>query len=192
MPSNVYKHSSRWWGQRLNSLMIRSTLTLKTALLCSLAVSLQGCAGYRLGSMLPSGISSVHVPTFQNNTDQPQIEFQTTQATINELIRDGSLQVESEDKADSVLRVTLIDYELVPLGFERDRSTATDEYRVLLTARIMLEDKRTGKILFEDPLIRGESTFLLDTDLTSGKRLALPEASRDLAHDIVERTVEFW
>ena len=160
--------------------------------LCVAVFALQGCAGYQLGSMLPPGITSVYVPTFQNDTDQPQIESQTTQATINELIRDGSLRVESEDNADSILRVTLVEYELAPLGFERDRPTATDEYRVLLTAEIMLENRETGEIIFEDPLVRGESTFLLDTDLTSGKRIALPEASRDLAHDIVERIVEYW
>jgi len=142
--------------------------------------------------MLPPDISSIYVPTFVNQTDQPQIEAQSTSATINEFIRDGSLRVESEDNADAVLRVTLVNYELAPLGFRREQPTATDEYRVLLTASVKLENKDTGEIIFESPRIRGESTFQLEGDLTSGKRIALPEASRDLAHDIVERIVEFW
>lgn len=165
---------------------------LTSILTCSVALLLQGCAGYRFGSMLPPDVSSIYVPTFVNQTDQPQIEAQCTSATINELIRDGSLQVESEDNADAILRVTLVQYELAPLAFKREQPTATDEYRVLLTARVSLKNKNTGEIIFEAPRIRGESTFQLNTDLTSGKRIALPEASRDLAHDIVERIVEFW
>ena len=58
----------------------------------ALAVALTGCAGYRLGTMLPPDIQSVAVPTFINRTSEPLLESETTRAAIREFQQDGSLR----------------------------------------------------------------------------------------------------
>ena len=46
-------------------------------LLIALVPLLGGCLGYRLGTTLPPGIRSLHVPTFVNLTGEPGLESET-------------------------------------------------------------------------------------------------------------------
>ena len=150
-----------------------------------------GCVGYRLGSTLPPGINVVHVPTFMNKTTEPRLEIETSQATIRELQRDGTLSVSDLGKCDVVLNVALIGFRLEPLRYERDNSTTTREYRLTITADIKLTNRRTGKVMTHTT-VQGEADFVPTGDLSSTKREALPDAAEDLAHDIVESIVEYW
>jgi hypothetical protein len=160
-------------------------------LLASWAATLGGCRGYRLGSTLPPGVRTVHVPTFVNRTREPLLEAEATQAAIREFQRDGTLRVTGAREADLVLEAALVDYRLEPLRFQPDRARTTREYRLRLFADVTV--RRAG---VEAPLltrrVQGESTFEPAGDLSSAKRGALPQAARDLAHDIVESVVEYW
>lgn len=156
-------------------------------------ILLQGCAGYRLGTMLPPDIKTVYAPTFINETGEPLVDSETTQAFIEELQLDGSLKlVEDPQLADAVLYVTVKRMRLEPLAYETERETLAREYRLTLTAKILFERRATKEVLFERPGVQGESTFVLSGDISNGKRLALPDAAEDLAHDIVEAIVESW
>ena len=61
-----------------------------------------------------------------------------------------------------------------------------------LTVSLMLKRKSNDTIVAEYPTVQGEADFELVGDLSSAKAQALPTASEDLAHDIVERVVEAW
>jgi len=152
---------------------------------------LSGCVGYKLGSTLPPGIKTVHVPTFLNRTGQAQIEVETTQATIREMQQDGTLRVGGADNADAVLKVTLVSYELEPLRYEKDRRRTAREYRAKITAELEFTPRGAQEPLVKKT-VQGESTFIPSGGLSSSKRRALPTAARDLAHDIVESVVEYW
>ena len=153
-----------------------------------------GCAnmGYSLGSMLPPDIKTVYVPTVINRTDEPLVDIEVTRAVIEQIQLDGSLKVAGEDDADSVLHIVLTKYQIVPISFEKVRRTAAEEYRIYLTAQVRLTRTADGETVVENPLIQGEATFELQGDLTSSKRIGLPEAANDLGHDIVEQIVEHW
>ncbi len=158
-----------------------------------LVTALPGCMNYRLGSMLPPDIKTVYVPTFVNETDEPMLEVETTKAMIEEIQKDGSLKVAgSAEEADSLLAVKLIGFTLNPVTYNRDRATTTDQYRMLLTASLVLTRRTTGDVVSEHPRVEGEYVFTVQGDLTSSKDLALPYAAQDLAHDLVETIVETW
>lgn len=157
-----------------------------TALLSS------GCAGYRLGSMLPKDIKSVSVPTFVNHTAEPTIESETTRAVIEEFQKDGSLEVLPEGQADAQLRVTLTDYTLSPVAYRKDKRTAASEYRVTIHASVELVRTSDQSVVARHPRAKGEAVFDLAGDLSSAKRRVLPQVSEDLAHSIVETVVEAW
>ncbi len=150
-----------------------------------------GCIGYRLGSTLPPGIESVHVPIFLNETTEPLLETQTTGATIQELQKDGTLRVRDKSGADALLEVTLTRFTLEPLRYERDSAKTTNEYRMRIRAKLIFKRLSDGSVMSERT-VEGEATFEPSGSLTAAKREALPEASRDLAHDIVESIVEYW
>ncbi len=174
--------------------MKRISVLASAAVLAALALSsFPGCASYRLGSMLPPGIKTVYVPTFVNETSEPFIEVDATRATIQALQTDGSLKlVGSPDDADSILNVTIFSYELEPLTYDSQRRTAANEYRLLLSARVVLTDAKTGRVISENPLVQGQSTFDIAGDFTSSKASGLPAAVRDLGRRIVPAVVEAW
>jgi len=152
---------------------------------------LTSCTGYRLGSSLPPGVSTVYVPTFINKTSEPLLESVTTAAAISEIQRDGTLRLGDEKKSDIILYVSLTDLKLSPLRYENDDNTTTKEYRLSITASIRVENRATGKIMLRNVVV-GEKDFIPTGDLSSGKRNALPLASKDLAHNIIEKVVEYW
>lgn len=162
------------------------------AVLVALSLSFTGCVGYQLGSMLPPDISSVYIPTFVNETTEPFIEVETTQAAIVQFQLDGSLEVVREDQADAVLNVTVKNFELEPVGYSKIRRTAANEYRLVLTASIVFKRISTGEVLVMYPAVTGWSTFPYQGDLASAKRAALPDAAEKLGYNIVKRVVETW
>jgi len=157
----------------------------------ALALGACGCVGYRLGSTLPPGVESVHVPTFVNKTDEPLLETDTTRAAIQEFQRDGTLRIAGPGEADATLAATLVTLELKPLRYEKDRAKTTQEYRLKIKADIVFQRTSSGEVLLSRR-VEGESTFEPRGDLASAKRAAMPEAASDLAHDIVESIVEYW
>ncbi len=168
---------------------------MRTLLLggCAVAmISMTGCVGYQLGSMLPPDINTVYVPTFENNTDEPLLEVNTTRAITQEIQRDGSLRIAGSEDADAVLEVTLIDFRLSPVAYDRDRRARAEEYRLIITADILMTRQTTGEVIVESPGVWGEADFLLVGDLTTSKQTAIPRASQDLARQIVTRMVETW
>ena len=156
------------------------------------ALLLNGCAGYKLGSMLPADIKTVYVPTFINKTREPLIENDTTQKAIQEIQRDGSLKIASKETADSILLVTLTDYSLTPVRYDTQHTTQTKEYRLWLTANIVLKRVKDDKVIVDRPMVRGQAVFEVLGDLTSSKLLALPLAAQDLSRNIIATCVEVW
>ena len=175
--------------------MIRPGLR-RNAGLWGLAIAVlfqMGCVGYRLGSMLPSDIRTVYVYPVMNQTDEPLIETEVTRAVIQEIQKDGSLRVVREpSEADAHLRSILTGYALSPLAYSDARRTTTEEYRLLLTASVVLTRRGSNAIVVEVPQVSGESTFLLTGDLTSSKRTGLPDAAADLGRRMVSSLVEAW
>lgn len=165
--------------------------TLLSAFLLSFALS--GCvSGYRLGSTLPPDIKSVHVPIVNNQTDEPLLADEVTRAVLAQVQRDGSLDIESPEAADAILRVTVTDFRLEPLGFEATDRRRVDEYRLRLIANAELVRTSSGNTLARAGDLQGRSDFELTGDLTSGKRLGTPGAAEDLARRIVAAVTEAW
>ena len=174
----------------------RSKMSAMTAtvplLALGLAVALNGCTGYQLGTSLPPGIRSVAVPVFANKTNKSDLPIQATNATIQELQRDGTLRLAPADQADTILDVTATGYQLAPIRYANDRRTTASEYRMTLTTHVVFRNRTTGAVLLQATVVSDATTFPMTGDLTSAERSALPLASQDLARKIVERMLETW
>jgi hypothetical protein len=147
-----------------------------------------GCAGYRVGALLPEHIKTIAVPVFVNNTSEPNLEIQATNAVINQLATDGTLRVVPEDEADVVLTVRLIRYQRKPIRYTG--VTRPTEYRITVTVLATLHDRHEGADLWADDRLSGSAEFVVGGSLPASERRARPEALEDLAHDIVEHIVE--
>jgi outer membrane lipopolysaccharide assembly protein LptE/RlpB len=163
-------------------------------LLAPLALLLHtGCVGgYTLGSTLPSHIKSVYVPIAQNSTEEPLLQNEVTRAALAQLQRDGSLQIETEDRADAILNITITEFALRPLAYDNANRLRPNEYRLVLKATAELVQKSDGKVLVRTGNLEGRSDFELTGDLTTGKRRATPDAAEDLGRRISAAVTEAW
>ena len=152
---------------------------------------MNGCVGYRLGSTLPPDLKTIYVRLFVNKCDEPLLEIDTTNATIAEFQKDGTLRIVPEDQADIVLETSLNSMTMTPLRYDRSEKTKPNEYRLTLHVSFVMKRAQTKAIINEASVI-GESTFVFAGDMSNSRRAAIPEASRDLARRIVEAVVETW
>lgn len=161
-----------------------------------LLFSLTGCTGYRLGSVNTYGLHTLQVPVFKSNVYVPRIEEQITNSLIRQFQMDGSIRILSDSSAEAILLGEIISWERRPLRFRRDNVLIVREYRLIIGARITLQD-RNGTVLMRRKRIEGETTFFVresatGDDLVSAERQAFPVAADDLARNIVTQVVESW
>ncbi|MDD5676596.1 MAG: LptE family protein [Kiritimatiellae bacterium] len=166
-----------------------------TAMMLGLALVLPilpGCVGYRLGSTLPPDVKAIYVKLFINKCNEPLLEIDTTNATIAEFQKDGTLRIVPGNEADVILETTLNAMTLTPLRYDQTIDKAKpNEYRLTLHVSFVLKRAKSREIMNEASVI-GESTFVFIGNLNSSKRAAIPAASEDLAKRIVEKVVETW
>jgi len=152
---------------------------------------LAGCTGYQLGGTLPSAIQTVSL-TVVNRTGEPSIEVGVMHALRAEIQQDGRLTIVEPGEADAVLSVTLRDYRLKAVAFDRVRGTLAREYRATINAAAVLYEEENNTVIAESSGLIGEAEFPFDSDLTTAKMGALPGAAADLARKIVSTTLTAW
>lgn len=164
----------------------------RITLLISLLVIASSCVTYKLGSNLPNDIKTVYVPICINKTKEINIENDVTQAILNEIQKDGSLTIADKTKtADTTLEITITDYELAPIRYLQGNEKTVSEYRLKLTAVFTFTRNSTGEVIMQASAI-GEHKFTPTGDMVQAKTQALPDASENLAHYILEQIVDFW
>ncbi len=152
---------------------------------------LTSCANYQLGTTLPPHLRTISVGTFQNASDEPQIETAITAAALREFQRDGQLKVKDAEEADILLTGVIADYTLNPVRSNRNDPKSTAEYKAVVTMRIKAVERATGRKIAEQT-VAGSKTFDAAGDLMSARRSVLPDVSRDLARKIVDAVISAW
>lgn len=158
------------------------------------AVSLGGCAGYRIGEVKPhylEGVRSIAVPTFRNDTFLPRIEILMTNTVIKQLQQDGTFRIAREDNADAVLKATIHHVGRNPARSVRGNALATTEFNFVLTVRYTLMG-RNGQPLTGPTDVSGTTSFFVGSDVATDQRQAVPLAAEDLAVRLASQLSEGW
>ena len=155
-----------------------------------------GC-GYTKKMVLPRGIKTIHINTFQNKmvlgeiyAYEPGLEIKITDGVIRRLHVDGNLKVVAREKADVVLEgdLTGIQQEGVRFtGLER-----IEEYRIYLVVNLKLRNPKTGEILWKEPNFSGDASYFVTGPRAVSRGEAVERATDRLARNIVDRIVEDW
>ena len=151
-----------------------------------------GCVRYRLGSMLPSDVRTVYMPTCINETHEPLLELDATRSILSQIQMDGSLRLASEETADTILEVKLTDFLLDPVGYVSGESSTVDQYRMSITASFVLRRQSDNSVVAESPSVTGWYDFDFTGDMTSSKAVALRPAADDLGRRIVAAITQYW
>ncbi len=152
-----------------------------------MTLTLAGC-GYSLTPRMASHIKTVAVPTFKNETLEYGLEEEVTQAVVDKFTEDNNLQVVSEDRADSVVFGVVKAYKRRVAGFTAEE--IANEYEVAIVIDIVVRDRVKSKDLWsEEGMARTTNYFV---DQVQSEREGRQPAVRQIAEDIVSRTVQGW
>jgi outer membrane lipopolysaccharide assembly protein LptE/RlpB len=142
-----------------------------------------GAAASKLAGPAPRLV----VPNFQNKTFEPNLELKFTNYTRHEFSAGGGVQVvTNKEAADLVLKGEIIGVTMPSLSFTQ---SDTFESRVVVTVKAVVEDARSGKVVW-DQRATAASEFFITNDLQFNRVLqnrALEQAGRLIAEDLATR-----
>lgn len=166
-------------------------MKLRSLLLLVPALAICGCANYRWTSRVPEEIRTVAVPVFQNRSEAAELGSEATTSILREIQREGTFSVRRSGDASIEIQGAIVKATLHPLAFDRAYGMRAKEYRYHVTAEVSLVNKDQGKVLVQNKKYVGETTFLVQGDLLTGRRNASTRIAADLARQIVDDLVSF-
>ena len=134
----------------------------RLALLLSVLLVL-GCSsspqdGYSFDSSFSDDVQTVSVPIFENKTLYHGVEFDLTEAIVKEIQRATPWVVTSPSTAQTTIRGSVTDADLLTLSRDRDTGLVMEQgYR--LTIDFEWVDNRNGKILLQRRRFSATSTL---------------------------------
>ena len=154
--------------------------------------ALAGCA-YTFNPSLPVHIKTLQIPVVENETLEPTLSRELTDALSERFIADNKLNVVS-DNADAVLEGEIVEYQDRVFGFD-NRQTA-DEYIVVMKVRMRLRDRVKNKDVWQEDGIQGRASYFVRGE-GSGETLTSEEEARvvvieQIVDVVLSKTVEGW
>jgi hypothetical protein len=155
------------------------------------ALLLVGCAGYHLGSVNGdvAGEKSVQIMPFVNNTLQPRLNDDITQALRERLQSDGTYRLATSESGDLIVSGVIRNYDREGLGYLNQDSSTIQNYLVTVTVHVTVLDRVSGKLRL-DRDVKGHTLVNVGLDFASSERQAAPLLAANLAQNITELLTE--
>jgi len=178
--------------------------------LMAAGLTLAGC-GYTTKSTLDPKYQTISVSAFYDASKEYDLQAPLTNAVIRKFVTDGRLKVVREEEADLLMQGVILGYQL--RGLTYDENDEVTQFLAVVTAGVRVTDQETGQVLWEEPMLAGETSFYTRASGQSSDRLrgnaetflptvrsfaseeenrAASEALEQLASDIFYRTIEPW
>ncbi len=122
--------------------------------------------GYRLegeGFAPSSGIRSIAIPTFTNETYEAGIETIVTNALLKEFIKDRRVKILGQDEADAIMEGTVTSFTTSSVAY--DLSGVVLEYRTWVALDIIVKRKRGGEVLWSQRGLLESDTYRVSSDV---------------------------
>jgi hypothetical protein len=152
---------------------------------------LAGCSSYHLGSVNGdvAGEKSVQIMPFVNNTLQPRLNDDITQALRERLQSDGTYRLATSEPGDLVVSGVIRSYDREGLGYLNQDSSTIQNYHVTVTVHVTVLDRVSGKLRL-DRDVKGHTLVNVGPDFASSERQAAPLLAANLAQNITELLTE--
>jgi hypothetical protein len=176
------------------SALLRSPI-LALPLWCVVLFFGSGCAGYQVGNIpnsAMSGVKTIYVPVARNQTYEPGLPVQVTNAIIRRLENDGTYMSARTGEADADLVVTITEFDRIPVRRSREDVLITTQYRIALKGVITLTNRITGQIVFQNKDVVGISEYIVQGDAVEAERQTIPLAAQNVADQVVSLVAEGW
>ena len=169
--------------------------------LAVLAASVTPSCGYALagrGSFLPAYIRVLGIPMFGNATPFQTVEQIFTQKVRLEFqSRRRYTVVPTTEGADGIVRGEITSISTQPVSITA--AQVASRYRVTVVVKIVFEDVKAQKVLWENPALSFSDEYELANPTTSGgdvsafignERVAMDRMSEDFARSVVSAILE--
>lgn len=144
--------------------------------------------GYRLtgtGNQLPPHIKTLAIPVFENETNQPELHRNLTDAVRQAFLNDGRVKIVQKKSSDLLVQGTLDYYDVRAVAF--DSNDVATQYWVKIGVKIKAYDRVKDRPYLKDNL-RTRWDYTVDANVASSEdaRLrALDDAYRDISLRLV-------
>jgi outer membrane lipopolysaccharide assembly protein LptE/RlpB len=165
------------------------------AAVLALVLSSTGC-GYRVasGNRVPLPFQTVAVRPLENLTTTYEVEQILTRALVGEMVKQtGNTVVGDENRADAILSGRITRISVNPVTFARSAFAST--FLVTVYAQIRLEERSSGRTLFENNRYVFREQYIINADVEnffSEMNPALQRISEDFASAVVAAIVEMF
>ena len=162
----------------------RALLAAATALVA------QGCLYGFAGGGLPGHIRTVAILPFDNQTAEPSLTQEASEAIREAMERRLGLRPSAEATADAVVRGTIQRYvEDIPLSFQTGElgNVSVTRRRIQLSLSVEIYDQREERVLWQRSGIQVDGEYS-PPDAIEGRRLAWEK----LVADIVDGAQSQW
>jgi len=151
--------------------------------------------GYHLvgtSSSLPKNVKKIYVPTFKNNTSQPEVEERLTDAVSKEISQRGMFQlVKSKDEADGILLGEISQFDLVPVNLDKEGRAL--EYQIIVSLKVSLKSSDEKETYWQNDSFRFYERYPIDissSDYFDKLYEVVDEMSSKFAESLVTTLIE--
>ena len=166
-------------------------MRLRSGFLVTLStLALGGCLYGFAGGGLPPSIKTVAVLPFDNQTPEPTLTQEISQAVREAVEQRLGLRQSAESQADAVVRGSITRYEPdLPVAYQagKDREVNVTRRQVQITLTVEILDQKQGKPLWQ------RSGLVVKGDYDTGQEAeGRQQALDDLVQNIVEGAQSQW
>jgi hypothetical protein len=160
-----------------------------SAVLGFLLLTLCGCFYTLSGSSLPAHLKTVEITLFSNQSLEPNVADEITQALSNEVVSGNLLKVVQRD-GDAGITGAVTSYSNTPYtyGATDTRQVSVQQYVVRINAQVEFTDKKKDETIYKGA-VTGEGIYNLQTQKEQDGRQA---AIKELVRRIMQTSVQGW
>lgn len=156
-------------------------------------VMIAGCAGYRLGDGSTRKFATLFIAPITSETLLPQVQVVVTTQLREAFIRDGRLElVDSAEKADAVLQLTLSAYDRTVAVSRAEDTGIARRFDVTLRAMATLTDQRRQLSYFSARPLEAKRGVFTDSGLVPSEYQTLPLLAEMIADEAIHAVLDTW
>ena len=146
-----------------------------------------GCV-YSFGGSIPSDVTKIAIPLFDDNTSFPGVREDLTNLVIDAFIANNILRVVDEAEADLLLTGTILSIRqqaaIITTGEE------VDQFDLYVNVKVKCEHLKSGKVWWEKTLRRFGTMSGAGTQ--EDQQVAIEVAIVQITDDILNNTLAYW
>lgn len=151
-------------------------------------LTLSGCE-YRVRSPLPSTTSKIAIPLFVNETFREDLTSVITEEVINQFMLKTSMEIVEEEKAEYILKGTIIQYTREPL---MEIASGISEYKVRIEISAALFCKKESEPIWKEKVSQYATYSMLKTGSLQTEEEAIKKVGELIGAELVNLTLKGW